>query len=135
MSEGFEEGFDLPDPAYLAWKSANHSSPESISSANAATSLLSVGTTASHKSSGKLLDEMFTLLQPLSTGSGKSNKAVKTKAVITDDDILQKKHAAAEAKTKKKRITSVTTNPEPSIAFVMITFIVFKTCSIVFLYI
>ena len=32
FEQQFEEGYDVPDPAYLAWKSANHPSPESVSS-------------------------------------------------------------------------------------------------------
>ena len=113
FEQWFKEGYDLPDPAYLAWKSANHSSPESVSSANAATSNsitspVSVGDTSSHKSSEEVLNELLTLPQPLSIGSGQSKKkAVNTKAIeITDDDVLQemkdKEHANAEDKKKKE---------------------------------
>ena len=113
FEQRFKEGYDLPDPAYLAWKSANHSSPESVSSANAATSNsitspVSVGDTSSHKSSEEVLNELLTLPQPLSIGSGQSKKkAVNTKAIeITDDDVLQemkdKEHADAEDKKKKE---------------------------------
>ena len=54
FEQGFEEGFDLPDPAYLAWRSAIYPK-ESVLSANATncnsiTSPVSVGGTSSHKS-------------------------------------------------------------------------------------
>ena len=113
FEQRFKEGYDLPDPAYLAWTSANHSSPESVSSANAATSNsitspVSVGDTSSHKSSEEVLNDLLTLPQPLSIGSGQSKKkAVNTKAIeITDDDVLRemkdKEHADAEDKKKKE---------------------------------
>ena len=74
FEQRFKEGYDLPDPAYLAWTSANHSSPESVSSANAATSNsitspVSVGDTSSHKSSEEVLNDLLTLPQPLSISS------------------------------------------------------------------
>ena len=82
------------------WKSANHPSPESVSSgtstANAVTcssttSPVSVGQTSSHKSSEEVLDELLTLPQAPSTGSSRpKKKAVNDKALeITDDDVLQ----------------------------------------------
>ena len=58
FEQWFEERYDVPDLAYLAWKSANHPSPESVSSetsaANAATSSsttspVSVGGTKAQK--------------------------------------------------------------------------------------
>ena len=102
----------MPDPAYL--ESANHPSPESVSSeistANTGTSsnITSPVSASSHKSSEEVLYELLTLPQPLSTGSSRpKKKAINDQvSVITDEDILQelkdKEHAAAEAKKKKE---------------------------------
>ena len=104
----------MPDPAYLAWKSANHPSPESVSSGRSAatsssiTSPVSTGDCSSHKSSEEVLNELLTLPQPPSTSSGRpKRKAVNDKVLeITDDNVLQemkeKEHAAAEAIKKKE---------------------------------
>lgn len=114
FEQRFEEGYDVPDPEYLAWKNVNHPSPESVSSGtstgNRATcsSITSVGGTSSKQSSEEVLDELLTLPQPPSTSSGRPKKnAVNAKALeITDDDFLQamkaKEHTSAEEKKKKE---------------------------------
>ena len=114
FEQRFEEGYDVSDPTYLAWKSANHPSPISVSSGKSAatsssiTSPVSMGSYSSHKSSEEVLDELLTLPQPPSTSSGRpKRKAVIDKAVeITDDNVLremkEKEHAAAEAIKKKE---------------------------------
>ena len=114
FEQRFEKGYDVSDPTYLAWKSANHPSPISVSSGKSAatsssiTSPVSMGSYSSHKSSEEVLDELLTLPQPPSTSSGRpKRKAVNDKAVeITDDNVLremkEKEHAAAEAIKKKE---------------------------------
>ena len=114
FEQRFEEGYDVSDPTHLAWKSANHPSPTSVSSGKSAatsssiTSPVSMGSYSSHKSSEEVLDELLTLPQPPSTSSGRpKRKAVNDKAVeITDDNVLremkEKEQAAAEAIKKKE---------------------------------
>ena len=114
FEQRFEEGYDVPDPEYLAWRSAKHPSPGSVSSeastAYAATSSstpVSIGNT-SHRSSEEVLNELLTLPQPPSTRSGRPRKkGVNEKALeLTDDSILrgmkEKEVSSAEAKKKKE---------------------------------
>ena len=80
FEQRYSEGYDLPDPTYLAWKSAKHPSSDSVSppgssasvvagtmsTANASnlTSPASVVTTSSQKSSEEVLNELLQLPQP-----------------------------------------------------------------------
>lgn len=115
FEQRFEEEYNVPDPAYLAWKSANHPSPESVSlgtstvnctTSSSITSPVSVEDTSSIKSS-EVLNDLLTITQPPSTtcSSGRpKKKAVNAKALeITSDDFLQAKEpASAEAKKRKE---------------------------------
>ena len=112
FKQRFEEGYDVPDPEYLAWRSAKHPSPGSVSSeastAYAATfssTPVSIGNT-SHRSSEEVLNELLTLPQPPSTRSGRPRKkGVNEKALeLTNDSILrgmkEKEVSSAEAKKR-----------------------------------
>ena len=124
FEQRYAEGYDLPDPAYLAWKGANHPSSDSVSppgsvagtmsTANAATtsttssitSPLSVVTTSSHKGSEEVLDELLALSRPPPARTSQRKKAINATAKeITDPDVLQemKDKELAEAVAKKRR--------------------------------
>ena len=124
FEQRYAEGYDLPDPAYLAWKGANHPSSDSVSppgsvagtmsTANAATtsttssitSPLSVVTTSSNKSSEEVLDELLALPRPPPARTSQRKKAINATAKeITDPDVLQemKDKELAEAVAKKRR--------------------------------
>ena len=112
----FEEGYDLNDPAYMAWLKINH--PEvalSITgsdelSLSSEKSIPSSSTTASvGVSSSDVLSEVLTLPPPKPPKT-KRKTAVNSKAVcITDEEVLQemkikevKKHEAEQEITTRK---------------------------------
>ena len=85
----------MPNPAYLAWKSANRPCPESVSSEKSAatsssiTSPVYIGSYSSHKSSEELLYELLTLPQPPSISSRQpKRKTVNDKALEIADNVL-----------------------------------------------
>ena len=122
FEQRYAEGYDLPDPTYLAWKSAKHPSSDSVSppgssasvvagtmsTANASnlTSPASVVTTSSQKSSEEVLDELLQLPQPPPARTSRRKKAINDQAKeITAPDVLQemKDKELADSVTKKKR--------------------------------
>lgn len=125
----YAEGYDVPDPTYLAWKSANYPSPESVVSTTAVsspgssasvvvgtantatspsvTSSVSVVSSSMKQSSEEVLSELLTLPQPPPPKTNRRKKGLNHKArEITDSTVLQelkdKERAAAEAKREKE---------------------------------
>ena len=103
----YEEGYDVNDPAYMAWLRINY--PTSVTSASTASS--SSKCLSSKTSSSTSIEDILVLPKPPAKSGGRKRKpALTQKAVcITDEGILdhlkQKevdKQAAEEAKAQRK---------------------------------
>ena len=123
----YTEGYDVPDPNYLAWKNIHHPSPESIAAtasdsptsvsvcgakstttATSADSIVSVSvvTTPSLPSSEEVLSELLVLPNPVRK-TGRTRSAINQKAIeISNSTNLQemkdKEQAKADAKTLRE---------------------------------
>ena len=119
FEQRYAEGYDVPDPTYLAWKSVNYPSPESVVSTTTAisspgssasaiagtctcmstvhtatspsiTSSVSSSSVKTNQSSEEVLSDLLTLPQPPPPKTSQRKKAVNHKATeITDPAVLQ----------------------------------------------
>ena len=133
FEQRYVEGYDVPDPTYLAWKSVNYPSPEGVVSTTTAisssgssasaiagtcmstlhtatspsiTSSVSSSSVKTKQSSEEVLSELLTLPQPPPPKTSQRKKAVNHKATeSTDPAVLQelKDKQVAAAEAKKEK--------------------------------